>query len=384
MLFGNLLQILLVVGQGQRQGLRSRSAAVGKPFVNTNAPSKHARTLEVKKAVIEAAEQNNNKSELAKQFNMPRSTIRDILVNKEAILRAIDRGGDVTRARLTPGKHNHLEEELLSWIKNVQSQNISITGTLIKEKAKELGALLKIEGFQASNGWLENFKKRNSVTLRSNQGEVTDINTELLNDWPQQVLHDAFAEYSLDESQDPEDINDISNDANSLSSQTSKQPNFTVEILAGDSLNDQILNKQKQALNTSQNGSVNGEEANRTIEMNTNTPNNTNDPTAAIKNLMNQQNLKQSYYSLALKAEKDLREARQKAEEEKTRREEELFNLQIEKERAQIRLYDSQRELAEAQTYLIKLKTKMLEVNMNQDLKSQDQTLPNHEDDTLE
>jgi hypothetical protein len=103
------------------------------------------------------------------------------------------------------------------------------------------------------------------------------------------------------ESQDPEDINDITNDASSLSSQTSKQPNFTVEILAGDSLNDQILNKQKQALNTSQNGSVNGEEANRTIERNTNTPNNTNDPTAAIKNLMNQQNLKQSYYSLALK-----------------------------------------------------------------------------------
>uniref|UniRef100_A0A914WJF3 HTH psq-type domain-containing protein n=1 Tax=Plectus sambesii TaxID=2011161 RepID=A0A914WJF3_9BILA len=54
-----------------------------------------AITLHVKKAIIEAAAKNNNQSQLAKQFTIPRLMIKDILSKKDAILKAIDGGGKV-------------------------------------------------------------------------------------------------------------------------------------------------------------------------------------------------------------------------------------------------------------------------------------------------
>ena len=91
-----------------------------------------AVTLDKKKETIEAAATNNNKSELAKNFNIPRTTIRDILNDKEAILEAIDGGGSGKRARLKSGKNEEIEEALLVRIKQVLSEYELITGELIQ------------------------------------------------------------------------------------------------------------------------------------------------------------------------------------------------------------------------------------------------------------
>ena len=91
-----------------------------------------AVTLSVKKTIIEAAAKNNNKTVLAKQFNIPRTTVNEILKNKETILEAIKHGGSAKRARLKMGKHAEMEEALVLWIKQVRSQNLPINGELVK------------------------------------------------------------------------------------------------------------------------------------------------------------------------------------------------------------------------------------------------------------
>lgn len=91
-----------------------------------------AVTLEVKKAIIEAAKKNDNKTALAKQFNIPHSTLRGILKDKEAVLKAIEDGGSAKRARLKTGKYVELEEVLVLWIKQVRSQNLPVSGELVK------------------------------------------------------------------------------------------------------------------------------------------------------------------------------------------------------------------------------------------------------------
>ena len=45
------------------------------------------------------------------------------------------------------------------WAEN-KSENVPITGPMLKEKALEFAGGLNIEGFQASEGWLEKWKKR--------------------------------------------------------------------------------------------------------------------------------------------------------------------------------------------------------------------------------
>ena len=86
--------------------------------------------LDTKKAIIEAAEKNNNKSELAKQFNIPRGTLMGILKEKDTVLKAIGEGSKAKRARLTTGKHEDMEASLIHWIKTVRSQNIPVTDDL--------------------------------------------------------------------------------------------------------------------------------------------------------------------------------------------------------------------------------------------------------------
>lgn len=93
-----------------------------------------AITLEVKKTIIEAAAKNNNRTALANDFKIPRTTIIGILKDKEAILKAIEEGGSSKRARLTPGMHKEMEEALVLWIKQVRSQHadIPVSGELVK------------------------------------------------------------------------------------------------------------------------------------------------------------------------------------------------------------------------------------------------------------
>ena len=91
-----------------------------------------AVTLNTKKEIIEAAENSSNKTELANQFGIKRPTLQNILKNKEGILAAIDDGNSAKRKRVTKGKHEDVEKSLVRWVKTVRSQNIPVTGELLK------------------------------------------------------------------------------------------------------------------------------------------------------------------------------------------------------------------------------------------------------------
>jgi hypothetical protein len=46
----------------------------------------------------------------------------------------------------------------------------------------------KIDGFKASQGWMENFKHRHSIVFKKNQGESAEINIDSLNNWQKDVF----------------------------------------------------------------------------------------------------------------------------------------------------------------------------------------------------
>lgn len=57
-----------------------------------------------------------------------------------------------------------------------------------------------IECFKASDGWLDNFKKRHSIKFRSEQGEAAAVDLKVVEDWQKKALRDALENYS------PEDV----------------------------------------------------------------------------------------------------------------------------------------------------------------------------------
>jgi hypothetical protein len=88
-------------------------------------------TLETKRQIIDASA-GKSSSQLGKQFSLPPTTIRSILGKKDSVINAIGEGKDTNLARLQPVKHANLDNEILHWIKTVKSQNVSLSGPLLK------------------------------------------------------------------------------------------------------------------------------------------------------------------------------------------------------------------------------------------------------------
>lgn len=88
-------------------------------------------TLDMKKDIVEASSKKNL-TNLSKQFGLPCSTVQSILKQKQGILSAVDEGGEAKRARLKKVKSENLEKALLQWFKSARSENVQMSGEIIK------------------------------------------------------------------------------------------------------------------------------------------------------------------------------------------------------------------------------------------------------------
>ena len=93
---------------------------------------RNALTLEEKKVILDAYDQNPNASALSKEFDIPRTTIIGIVNAREQIEAALAAGAGMERMRLKPADEPRLEEALVMWLKQARSQNVPIGGDLLR------------------------------------------------------------------------------------------------------------------------------------------------------------------------------------------------------------------------------------------------------------
>ena len=73
--------------------------------------------------------------------------------------------------------------------------NLPISGPLIQEKALSFAKFLKKDGFKASNGWLNRFKTRHSISQAVICGESGCVDKEVVQSWKSR-LPDIAAGYA--------------------------------------------------------------------------------------------------------------------------------------------------------------------------------------------
>ncbi|KAJ7317101.1 hypothetical protein JRQ81_003263 [Phrynocephalus forsythii] len=144
-------------------------------------------TMEVKKEIIKKYEQGMRVAEIARFYKKTSSTICAILKKKEEI-KGLDTAKGVTRiSKQRPRVLEDVEKLLLLWITKKQLAGDAVTENLICEKAKSLYTDLvsklpgtsaeNEEGFKASRGWFDNFKRRSGIhSVR--HGEVACLDTK--------------------------------------------------------------------------------------------------------------------------------------------------------------------------------------------------------------
>ena len=116
----------------------------------TSMKNKYDAPKELKKGVPQ--------KEVALRFGVQKSTLSTWKRNKTKIEEAYHAGLGNKRMRLE--KYEDLNKAQMKWFLNCRSKNNHLTGPLLKEKAIAFATELKIENFQASDGWLEKWRKR--------------------------------------------------------------------------------------------------------------------------------------------------------------------------------------------------------------------------------
>lgn len=145
-------------------------------------------TLAEKVAVINEVEKGlKKKSQIAKEFKIPATTLSTFLKNKDKILSsANDSAKD--RKRVRGPENPDVDECVLKWLKQARDKQIPVSGPMLRAKAEEFASGLNKQDFKASTGWLHGFKERNNIAFKSVCGESAGVNEEAADAWKDELV----------------------------------------------------------------------------------------------------------------------------------------------------------------------------------------------------
>lgn len=135
---------------------------------------------------------------LARNLGIPITTLATIIKNRESIEKSAIQCGPGAKKRMyiRASKYEKMEEILKEWFVSARASNIPVGGTIIREKALRIANRLNIEGFTASNGWIDRFKKRHNVVYRSICGESQSVDLDIAEDWKQTDVPTLITDYA--------------------------------------------------------------------------------------------------------------------------------------------------------------------------------------------
>jgi len=139
-----------------------------------------------------------NNVELAKEYNIGKATVTDILKEKERWLSITTEQANLKKFR--EPNWPKLEQALSLWVDNALYSQQDITGNILKEKANKFAAKLSINNFRSSDGWLAGFKHRHGLRQFRKQGEAASAPSLELLENARVSLQTLLGNYS------PEDI----------------------------------------------------------------------------------------------------------------------------------------------------------------------------------
>ena len=115
--------------------------------------------LEIKYKALLELEKGKSNREVAKSFGVPAKTLSTWKKSKDKVFEAFQKGSATTK-RIKVGTYDQVNKAVLKWFARLRSENVPVSGVLIKEKALYFAKELNFEKFQASDGWLDKWKKR--------------------------------------------------------------------------------------------------------------------------------------------------------------------------------------------------------------------------------
>lgn len=146
---------------------------------------------------------DRSREQIAADFHIALPTLQRIMRTRDSIIELGATEGEKTRIRsphyanvreglfnflprnhlITPSPFQ-IESELLTWIQQETMNGVMVSGKMMKDEALQIAIRLGQNNFPASNGWLDNFRKRHhfsrgsdvkteEVRMKMENGEIT-------------------------------------------------------------------------------------------------------------------------------------------------------------------------------------------------------------------
>lgn len=133
-------------------------------------------TVEEKLRIIDRLERGENVAKLAEEYNIGRTTIRDILGKKDGYLNFAlnsDSYNSVYKRKTLKKSMNHgLDMAVFEWFQQKRANGEPVTKQMLIENAQRLHKELGFtEPFAGSEGWVHGFKGRHGIENLEVPGE---------------------------------------------------------------------------------------------------------------------------------------------------------------------------------------------------------------------
>lgn len=175
-----------------------------RPLLDFNTPSPKRARKEMKLVdkinLIKESETvpKPTQAELSKKYGIGKSTVCDILKNKEKYKTEWEQNSSKSKVRIGYScKYGDVNDLTFKWFEQARGKNVPISGPLICEKAVSIAESLGISDFKASAGWLTSFKSRQNIKFFKICGESADVDCEVVDDYRLRIP-DITKDYSPD------------------------------------------------------------------------------------------------------------------------------------------------------------------------------------------
>jgi hypothetical protein len=146
-------------------------------------PKRESINLQKKYEIMQLLKQKVKKSEIVKKYKLKsESNVHRIWNNRQNIISTYENGNQSTkRTKLQNEKFPQIESALIQFMKNVHKDtDITIGGLLLREKVLEYAEKAQIKGFNASDGWLANFKRRYGIKFGTIHREAKSVDNNVV------------------------------------------------------------------------------------------------------------------------------------------------------------------------------------------------------------
>lgn len=152
------------------------------------APKKYKTvTIANKAKAIQMVETGEKiKTDIAKEFDVPLSTLSTWLKHKDSILANVPKFSEA-RKRAREPKCLAVDKAVTMWFTSCRDNDIPLDGPMIRAKAEQFAVSLGVENFKASQGWFMKWKERNDVVFKNIHGESGSVDMKSAATWMSSV-----------------------------------------------------------------------------------------------------------------------------------------------------------------------------------------------------